>query len=124
MDRGVRPIGDWSMLMILSTWSSPVMRLCAPGPLLGAVQAVGHRLEEHLVDERGLARARHPGDAAEHAERDLHVDAAQVVLRGALDLHVSGRPPAARSGTAISRLPERNCPVAEPGIFITCSGVP
>ena len=30
-ERGVRPIGDWSMLMILSTWSSPLMRRCAPG---------------------------------------------------------------------------------------------
>jgi hypothetical protein len=30
-ERGVRPIGDWSMLMILSTWSSPVTRRCAPG---------------------------------------------------------------------------------------------
>ena len=99
LERGVRPIGDWSMLMILSTWSRPLMRRCAPGPLLGAVQAVGHRLEEHLVDERGLARAGDARDRAEHAQRDLHVDAAQVVLRRALDLDVAGRPaPAPRHG--------------------------
>ena len=30
-DRGVRPIGDWSMSITLSTCSHPVMRLCLPG---------------------------------------------------------------------------------------------
>ncbi len=65
-------------------------------PLLGPVQAVGHGLEQHLVHERGLARARHAGDAAEHSQRDLHVHVAEVVLRGALDLHVPGGPPAPR----------------------------
>ena len=30
LDRGVRPIGDWSTEMILSSCSSPVIRLCAP----------------------------------------------------------------------------------------------
>jgi hypothetical protein len=30
-DRGVRPIGDWSTLMILSSCSIPRIRLCAPG---------------------------------------------------------------------------------------------
>jgi hypothetical protein len=31
LDRGVRPIGDWSTLMILSRCSSPRMRLWLPG---------------------------------------------------------------------------------------------
>jgi hypothetical protein len=31
LDRGVRPIGDWSMSMILSMCSSPSIRSCAPG---------------------------------------------------------------------------------------------
>ena len=30
-ERGVRPIGDWSMLMTLSICSAPSMRLCRPG---------------------------------------------------------------------------------------------
>ena len=42
---------------------------------LGAVQPVRHRLVEHLVDQRRLARARHAGHAREDAERDLDVDA-------------------------------------------------
>jgi hypothetical protein len=60
-------------------------------PLLGAVEAVGHGLVEHLVDERGLARSGHAGDRAEDAQRDLGVDVLEVVLRGALDLHVAAR---------------------------------
>ena len=31
LDRGVRPIGDWSMAISLSRCSSPSIRLCAPG---------------------------------------------------------------------------------------------
>ena len=87
----MRPIGDWSTEMILSSWSRPVIRLWAPGALAAAVQVVGDGLEQHLVDERGLARARHAGDAAQHAERDLDVDRAQVVLGGALDRDVARR---------------------------------
>ncbi len=59
--------------------------------LLGAVQAVGHRLVEHLVHQRRLARPGDPGDGAERAERHLHVDPAQVVLGGALDGQVARR---------------------------------
>ena len=65
------------------------MRLCAPGRMLAPVQPVGDRLVEDLVDQRGLARARHAGHAAEHAERDLHVDALEVVLGRALHRQVA-----------------------------------
>ena len=30
LDRGVRPIGDWSMLITLSTFSIPSIRVWAP----------------------------------------------------------------------------------------------
>jgi hypothetical protein len=52
-------------------------------PLARAVQAVGHRLEQHLVDQRRLARARHAGHAGQHAERDVDVERLEVVLLGA-----------------------------------------
>ena len=32
-DRGVRPIGDWSMSMTLSRYSMPSIRLCLPGAI-------------------------------------------------------------------------------------------
>ena len=44
------------------------------------MQPVADRLVEHVVDQRGLPRARHAGHAAEHPERELHVDALEVVL--------------------------------------------
>ena len=34
MERGVRPMGDWSMLMTLSKNSSPSMRSCFPALVL------------------------------------------------------------------------------------------
>ena len=34
MDRGVRPIGDWSTRTSLSTWSRPLTRVCRPGTCL------------------------------------------------------------------------------------------
>ena len=51
--------------------------------LARAVQAVGHRLEQDLVDQRRLARARHAGDARQHAQRDVDVERLEVVLLGA-----------------------------------------
>ena len=90
-ERGVRPIGDWSTLMTLSSCSSPVDPLVRARPHPRAVEPVRDRLVEHLVDQRRLARARHAGDAAEHAERHLDVDVLEVVLRRAADLDVARR---------------------------------
>src|ERR687890_715461 len=33
LDRGVRPIGDWSTPTTLSTWSTPLIRVCRPGTI-------------------------------------------------------------------------------------------
>ena len=82
----MRPIGDWSMLMILSTLVRALDLAVLAGSQLRAVQPVGDRAVQDLVDERGLARARHAGHAAEHPERELDVDLLQVVLRRAQDL--------------------------------------
>ena len=62
-----------------------------PRALARAVQAVGDRLEQDLVDQRRLARARHAGDAGQHAQRDVDVERLEVVLLGAPDLQVAGR---------------------------------
>ena len=81
----MRPIGDWSMLMILSICSRPSMPVVGAGPQLRLVQAVGDRVVEDLVDQGRLARAGDAGDAAEDAERDVDVDPLEVVLAGAAD---------------------------------------
>ena len=56
-----------------------------------AVELVGDGLVEDLVDQRGLARARHARDRAEDAQRHLDVDVLEVVLGRAHDLDVAGR---------------------------------
>ena len=64
------------------------------GPVLAAAYGVGQRLVEDLVDQRALARARDPRDAREHPERELHVDALEVVLPRAQQLdRARGLPP-------------------------------
>ena len=70
-ERGVRPIGDWSMLMILSIRSMPVDAVVRAGAQPRAVEAVGDRAVEDLVDQRRLAGARDAGDGGEDAEREL-----------------------------------------------------
>src|SRR5205823_7388438 len=62
--------------------------------LARSVQAVGHGLEQHVVDQRRLARPRHPGHAGQQAERYTHVDVAQVVLARTEDLDVAAGAPA------------------------------
>ena len=89
----MRPIGDWSMLMILSTWSDPVDPVVRPRAHPRPVQAVGDRAVEDLVDQRRLARPRDAGDRGEGAEREARVDPLEVVLAGAADDDLAPWPP-------------------------------
>ena len=50
-----------------------------------AVQIAPQGLDQNVVDQRALARAGNAGDADEHAQRNLDVDALEVVVRGAAD---------------------------------------
>ena len=79
-------MGLWSISMILSTWSMPSTVSCAPDGLARAVEVAGEGPVQDLVDERALARAGHAGHGGERPEREVHVDAVQVVLAGALDV--------------------------------------
>src|SRR3954469_10305738 len=47
---------------------------------LRPVDLLHQRLQQDVVDERGLPRARHAGDRDEAAERDVDVDVLEVVL--------------------------------------------
>ncbi len=69
-------------------------RVAAPGALDGALVdrddvGVGG---ERSVDQGALAGARHAGDHAQDAERDVHVDVLEVVGVGAADLQGPGGP--------------------------------
>ena len=59
------------------------------GTQAGAVEPVGDRRIDDLVDERRLPRSRHAGYAAERAKRDRDVDSLQVVLRGSPDYELA-----------------------------------
>ena len=85
LERGVRPMGDWSMSMILSRYSRPSRRSWGAGSLARSHQAAGGGLEQGVDDERRLAAAGDASDAGEDAEGDAGGDVAQVVAAGADD---------------------------------------
>ena len=98
----MRPMGDWSMWMMSLTYSTPSSARCLPGSTRLIVQHGVQLLVQDLVDQAALARARYAGDAGEHAQREGHIDVAQVVLPRAAD-----RPGCARWGCAA--LPAGRC---------------
>ena len=83
----------------------PVDPVVRAGAQPRAVQAVGDRAVEDLVDERRLARARDAGDAGEDAERELDVDALEVVLARAADDELAARRAALRPARRSSARP-------------------
>ena len=79
-ERGVRPIGDWSISITLSNASIPSTASCSPGFDAHPVEPVRERLVDDLVHERRLAGAGDARDGDELADRELDVDPLQVVL--------------------------------------------
>ncbi len=69
-----------------------------PRPVLRAMQHLGERAIQDVVDERRLARARHAGHARERAERDGHGLALEVVLARLVDRERVSRSLAAGGG--------------------------
>ncbi len=67
---------------------------CA-GRLGGLAEVLQQRRMQHVLDERGLARSRHPGHAHQPVEREIGVDVLQVVL---------GRPAHAQAHRAAQRI--------------------
>ena len=103
LERGVRPMGLWSMSTTLSKCSSPSMARWGAGLSVGAVEVAGGDRVQGVVDQGGLAGAGDPGDAAEGADRDGRVDAPQVVAAGPEDAQL------ARRGRAGSVAPGWRC---------------
>ena len=54
--------------------------------VIGRLPLRDHQIsEEHVVNERGFSRTRHPGYAREHTHREIDVNVLQVVLPRAAD---------------------------------------
>ena len=96
LERGVRPIGLWSISMILSMCSAPFERVVGPDRFARAVQLARQGPVQDVRDERALAAARHAGHRHERPERDLEVDVPEVVLAGAADDELLARLPLRR----------------------------
>ena len=76
------------------------------------VQIAPQGLDQDVAHQRALARAGNAGDAHEHAQRNLDVDALEVVVRGAADDELGlARWAGDAAGISIRRRPERYCPV-------------
>ena len=107
-ERGVRPIGDWSMSITLSKHSIPSTRVVLARLDAHPVEPVRERLVDDLVHERRLARAGDAGDADELPDRELDVDVLQVV-------HRARRAPRTRRVSSIAPLRDRDLPRAATG---------
>ena len=74
LERGVRPIGLWSISMILSMCSAPTQLVVLADGLARTVELPRERAVEDLGHERALAAAADAGHGDEGAERDPEVD--------------------------------------------------
>ena len=78
----MRPIGDWSMLMILSIWLSPSTPSWAPGRSFAWCRRLATAWWRVSLTRVDFPEPGDPGHAAEDAERDRDVDPLQVVFAG------------------------------------------
>ena len=77
-------MGDWSMRITLSICSAPFERFVRAGLFARAVEGLGERAIENVVDERAFAAAADAGDDGHHAERNADGDVLQIVLARAV----------------------------------------
>ena len=91
-------MGDWSMRMTLSIWSTPLMRLVLAGLFARAVELLGQRAIENVVDQGALAGAGDAGDDRHDAEREAGGEVLQIVAARALDRDPFARERARRFG--------------------------
>ena len=125
MERGVRPIGDWSTPTILSTESSPVTLVCRPGTIrapFNRFASTACRMSLTSVDfpdpDTPVTATRQPsGNATSMFFRLCSRAPTTVSIRfGSTGRRVAG--------TGIDRRPEMNAPVADSGEAASSSTVP
>ncbi len=100
LDRGVRPIGDWSISMTLSTPADALERVVLAGILASGVERARQGPVQDLRHERALAASRDAGHGRQGGQREGGVDVLEVVLARALhdERLAVARPALARDG--------------------------
>ena len=84
-ERGVRPIGVWSMSITLSKQSIPSTASCAPGFVRVLLSRFASALKTISLTSVDLPEPETPVTQTSFAERELDVDVLQVVLARAED---------------------------------------
>ena len=112
-DRGVRPIGDWSMSITLSICSHPTSCLCFPGRSRERYTFCISARSRTSCTSVDLPEPLTPVTQTKSPSGISTIDVLQVVLARAE--HRSRRSPGARRtcGVGITRRPERNAPVSD-----------
>ena len=104
-ERGVRPIGDWSMSITLSSCSSPSIRSCAPGSAIAPFRSRPGRSRRMSPTSELLPEPETPVTQTNRPSGKRDVDVLEVVLPRAVDRERLGRPATLRSsGIAIALL--------------------
>ena len=123
LDRGVRPMGDWSMLMILSMCSTPSRALNFPGR--GACRRrLRPWLIEDFIDQGRLAR---PGNAGDDGQVPRGMETSIFFkLCSAAPMILMDEPLPFRrsSGMGIYFVPFKYWPVRDSGQAMMSSAVP
>jgi hypothetical protein len=123
LERGVRPIGDWSMRTTLSSCSAPV-RVVRAWLLARAVDGLRQRAVENVVDQRAFAAAAHSRHHGHYAQRNANRHILQVVLARSGHLEPLARERARVGAMQHGYAPERYRPVSDSGQAMISAGVP
>ena len=124
LERGVRPIGDWSMLMILSRCSMPSIFSCSPGDVCANINFAASALYKISLIKVDLPEPDTPVMQIifpKGIETLMPFKLFAVAFTILSDLPFPAR---LFFGTSICLRPERYCPVSDFGCAKICFGVP
>ena len=122
-ERGVRPIGDWSMSITLSKHSIPSQLACSPGFTRVRLSRFASALKTVSLTSVDLPEPETPVTVMNFPTGN----STSIPFRLCCEAPRTQKEPRSstrRSGTAISRLPERNWPVIDSGCRSTSAAVP
>jgi len=124
LERGVRPIGDWSMSMILSICSSPSMRSCGAAPSLALLSLRATALYSVSINSVDLPPPETPVTQVNSPSGISAEIFLRLLPRALITLMVRRWFGGLRSGISTDSSPVRYFPVSESGLFMMSAGCP